>query len=539
MPARRVSPGPADGADPAPAHRPRRLAWSPVAVPRLRKLGPDMVAGLSVALVLIPQSLAYAQLAGVPPQHGLYAAALAPIAAAPWGSSRYLQTGPTAATALLVLGILDGLAPAGGSSYAALAALLAVLVGGWRLLLGLVRGGQIAYLLSQPVMVGFVAAAGLLIVGSQVPALLGTRSESANPLVGAWQALREPAWWHLGAMAFGATAVLVMTVAKRALRFIPPVLIAVTIAVVASGLVGYTGPTLGPLPTGWPSFDWALPWHQAPSLLLGSWVIALVGYTEPAVIARRYATADRQHWNSNRELISQGLANVVAGFGGGLPVGGSFSRTALARLAGARSRLSGLVAGLAVLAFLPAANVLSGLPTAVLGAVVVVAVLPLLAVAPMRRLWAYSRPQALVAVCTFVVTLALAPRIELAVLAGIGLSVALHLWRETQLHVSGQVRSQALHVRLGGVLYFFSAPLIEQAIGRLLAAHPEVQQLIVHCDGLGRIDVTGAMALRAVVCEAARTGVRSAVVGVPAQSRPMMCRVLPAGTVVDLPFQPG
>jgi SulP family sulfate permease len=504
----------------------RRPAWRDTLVR-------DVVAGLSVALVLVPQSLAYAQLAGLPPERGLYAAALAPIAGALLGSSPYLQTGPTAGTALLVLGILSGLAPIGGAEYAALAALLAVLVGGWRVLLGLLRGGPLAYLMSQPVMIGFTAAAGLLIVSSQLPAVLGAGAGAGNPLAGAWQAVREPAGWQLWAVAFAVVTALVMIGAKRISPLLPGVLVAVAGAVAVSALAGYTGPTVGQLPAGLPGFTLDLPWAQVPSLLVGSLVIALVGFAEPSVIARRYAAADHQRWDPNREIVSQGLANLAAGAGGGFPVGGSFSRTALGRLAGARTRVSGLVTGLAALAFLPVAGILADLPTAVLGAVVIVAVAPLLAPGPLRRCWDYSRPQALVAVATFVVTLGLAPRIDRAVLIGVGLAVAVHLWRELHVQVPSWTEPGVLHLRPRGVLFFASAPPIEKTFGDLLAAHPDARRLVVHCDGLGRIDLTGALALRAVLAEARLAGVAVELVGVPPHAERLVSRVLPAGTGDD------
>lgn len=501
------------------AHAHDRQSWRDT-------LGGDLIAGLSVAMVLVPQSLAYAQLAGLPPEHGLYAAALAPIAGALLASSPYLQTGPTAGTSLLVLGTLSPLAPVGGAEFAALAALLALLVGAWRVVLGLLRGGPLAYLISQPVMIGFTVASGLLIVGSQLPAVVGVGAAVGNPLTAAWHALRQPGAWHLWAVAFAAATALIMLVAKRISPLVPGVLVAVVGAVAVSSLAGYTGPAVGPLPAGLPSFTLDLPWAQASTLLLGSFVISLVGFAEPSVIARRYAAADHHRWSPNREMISQGLANVAAGFGGGFAVGGSFSRTALGRLAGARTRLSGLVTGLAVLAFLPAAGVLAALPTAVLGAIVIVAVAPLLNPGPMRSFWRYSRPQALVAVATFAITLALAPRIDRAVLIGIGMAVAVHLWRELHVQVPSWIEDRVLHLRPSGVLFFASAPSLEESVGDLLARYPDAERLVLHCDSLGRIDLTGALALRSALAEAEVAGVTVEVVDVPPHARRMVWRVL-------------
>ena len=486
----------------------------------------DVVAGVSVAFVLIPQSLAYAQLAGLPAQHGLYAAAFAPIAAAVAASSPYLQTGPTAITSLLVLGAVSAQAPVGTADFAQLAAVLAVLVGGWRLLLGLVRGGPLAYLLSQPVLLGFTAATGLLIISSQLPAVLGTSAAGGNPLRGALGAIAEPGTWHWGAVLFALATVAAMLIGRRISPLFPAVLLISTVAIVVSSLAGYTGPTVGELPTGLPEFTLLLPWDEVPALLVPSLIIALVGFAEPSAIARRYAAADRHHWDPNREMISQGLANVAAGFGGGYAVGGSFSRTALNRLAGARTRLSGAVSGAAVLAFLPLAGLFESLPNAVLGAIVIVAVAPLVHPRSMWDLWTFTRPQAVVGLVTFVLTLALAPRVDRAVLLGIGLATAVHLWRELHITVPHWTEGDTLHLRPRGVLYFASAPALEETFTRLLAEHVDARSLVVHCGGLGRVDLTGALALKAVLDDAFVAGIETELRDVPPQAQALIARVL-------------
>ena len=252
------------------------------------------------------------------------------------------------------------------------------------MLLGLLKGGPLAYLMSQPVLFAFTAGSSVLIVASQLPAVLGVGSRGASPLSAAWGAIREPGAWAVGAVAFALATALVMVLGKRISPLLPGVLIAATGAIAVSALVDYDGPTVGRLPAGLPPITVDLPWSRLPALLLPSLVIALIGFAEPSAIARRYAAADRHHWNPNREMVSQGLANLAAGFGGGHAVGGSFSRTALNRLAGARTRFSGAVSGLAALAFLPVAGLLATLPVAVLGAAVIVAVIPLLTARPLR-----------------------------------------------------------------------------------------------------------------------------------------------------------
>jgi SulP family sulfate permease len=288
-------------------------------------------------------------------------------------------------------------------------------------------------------------------------------------------------------------------VGRRVAPLFPAVLVVTIAAIVVSALIDYEGLTVGRLAGGLPPFTIDLPWDQVPAMLLPSLVIALVGFAEPTAIARRYAAADRHDWDPNREMASQGLANLVAGFGGGFAIGGSFSRTALNRLAGARTRASGAITGLAVLVFLPVAGLIAPLPTAVLGAIVIVAVTPLLTLRPMRALWDYSRPQAVIAAATFAITLALAPRVDRAVLVGVVLAIGVHLWRELNVTVPSWTEGSVLHLRPGGVLYFASAPAMEAALTRLLEEHPDAVRLVVHCGGLGRIDLTGALALRSVL----------------------------------------
>jgi SulP family sulfate permease len=284
------------------------------------------------------------------------------------------------------------------------------------------------------------------------------------------------------------------------------VLVAVAVGIAYSTVIGYEAETVGSIPEALPPLGIDLPWAELPALLVGGIVIALVGFVEPSSIARTLATQDRQRWDPNREFLGQGAANVVAGLSGGFPVGGSFSRSALNREAGARTRWSGAITGVAVLVFLPFAHVLSPLPTAALAAIVIGAVAGLVRLAPILRLARFSRPQFLVAATTFVLTLALAPRIDRAVLIGIGLAVGAHLWRELSLEVPSWTEAETLHLRPSGVLWFGSAARLEDAFLELLGAHPAAQRLVVHLDGVGRIDTTAALALRSLVRDAREAG---------------------------------
>ena len=377
-----------------------------------------------------PQSMAYAELAGRPPHLGLFASALPPILAAFFASSPYLQTGPVALTSLLTFGALAGLAEVGTANYVALAALLALLVGVTRLVLGFLRLGVVTYLMRDPVVTGFTSAAAILILASQLPKAFGVVAPEGGVLWRAGWSLGHPDRWEAAALAIAVVTALLVLAGRRVVhRLFPGAVGAVGGGILGSRLADYGGPVVGDVPTGMPNLSLDLPWGSTGSLLVGGILIALVGYAEPASIARVFADAEGQKWSASREFVSQGVANVVAAFSGSFPVGGSFSRSSLNRLAGARTRWSGLVTGVTVLVFLPFADVLAPLPRATLGGVVIAAVVGLVRPAELVGMIRRSTSDALVAWVTFAATLALAPRVEQGVLVGILLSLAIGVRR--------------------------------------------------------------------------------------------------------------
>lgn len=479
----------------------------------------DAIAGVSVALVLIPQSLAYAALAGMPPERGLYAAGIPLLVAAPLASSPYLQTGPTAVTGLLTFGALSGLATPGSDRYVALGLALALIVGLVRVLVGALRAGVVAYLMSSPMLMGFVPAATLLILASQLPTAAGVSPPDGGILEQAAWTLANVGEWAPAAVALTALVLLAMFGGRRLHPLFPGVLVAVVAAIALSVGLDYGGATIGDIDAGLPPLSLDLPLGSVPSLLAGGAVIALVGFTEPASIARAFAARDRTTWSPNREFVSQGAANVAAGLCGGFPVGGSFSRSSLNREAGARSAWSGAITGAAVLAFLPVAFLLAPLPEAVLAAIVIGAVLPLIRVRPMLRLFPHSKPQFLISAATFALTLALAPRLERAVLAGTALSIAVHLWRELRVDIRVWEEGGAVHLRPQGVLWFGAAQDLETRFLDILAHHLDAKRLVLHLDGTGRLDLSGALALRSVCEEARRSGLQTEVLGVQDRDR--------------------
>jgi SulP family sulfate permease len=487
----------------------------------------DAIAGVSVAFVVVPQSLAYAQIAGLPAARGLYAASVPPLAAAPFGSSPYLQPGPTAVSALLTFGALSPLAVVGSPRYIELAALLALMVGALRVAVGLLRAGVVAYLVSQPLLMGFVPAAALLIIGSQLPHALGAPTHGAHILWQAGWALVHPGQWRLDATVITIVASALLVLSSRVHRLIPGVLLVAVGAIVYSKVAGYGGARVGTVDAGLPPLTDSLPLHSAPELVVPALVIALIGFVEASAIARTYATLDRTHWNANREFVSQGVANLAAGAFGGFPVGASFSRSALNRLAGAHTTASGLVTGAVVLLFLPFGFLLSPLPQAVLAAIVLVAVVPLIRVRAFVDVFRASPVQFTITCTTFILTLALSPHVERAVIAGAVLSVVVHLWRELRLDVDASRDGDVLHLRPSGVLWYGTAQKLDDGFIDLLAENPDARQLQIHLLRLGRIDLTGALALKKVISDAKRAGLIVEVGPVPAAAAPLLARVLP------------
>ena len=494
----------------------------------------DVVAGVSVAAVLVPQSIAYAQLAGMPASRGLFAAAIPPLVAAPFASSPYLQPGPTAVSALLTFGALSPLAAVGSQRYVELGLLLALLVGAIRVLVGVLNAGVLAYMTSHSLLSGFIPAAALLIVSSQIPVALGTHGHGGNALLSALWSLEHPGSWHLTAVAIAAIVALTITLARRTNPLIPGVLLAIIIAGIC-GSEGFGGAKVGTVHAGVPPLTTHLPWRDLTHLILPATVIALLGFAEASSIARTYAALERTRWDANREFVSQGVANLGAGMFGGFPVGASFSRSALNRLAGAKTNLSSLVTGLTVLALLPFAFILGSLPRAALAATVIVAVFPLLRFGGILEIARLSRPQLSITLTAFLLTLVLTPHIERAILVAVAVSVGIHLWRELRLDVKVKAAGGTIDAFPEGVLWFGNAQILQDRAVALLASHPEATSLRVHLDGLGRIDLAGALALRSIAEDVGRAGLSFAVDGTPQHASRVLARVLAPSKTGDEP----
>ena len=494
-----------------------------MAIPRPR-LG-DLFAGISVALIAIPQSLAYAELAGMPAYRGLYAVALPTLLAAFFVSLPYLQVGPVATTSLLTVAVLSHFAQAASPDYIALAALLAIVVGCVRILIGMLKWGAVAYFLSQPVLLGFISAAAILIIASQLPTVLGASPSGDLVIVKVMWTLAHPQTWNLPTLLLGVVTIAIILSGRRLHALFPGVLIAVALGLVCTQVFGYPVETIGDVPVGLPTVSVHLPWRILPNLLLGGMIIAIVGFSEAASIASTYATMDRLSWNPNREFVSQGIANIVSGLVGGFPVGASFARTAANRLAGAQTQWSSAITGLVVISLLPFTRTLALLPKVTLGAIVIASVVSLVRLRPLWQLRRSSRPQAYLGWVTFILTLALAPRIDIAVLIGVGLAVAHHLRREQRLVYEYWIDADSLHFKPKGVLWFGSAPAVEDKLVSLLSDYPDIRFIQIHLDGLGRIDLSAAMMLDHFRAEVRKTGLEVELLNVPPMAKSWVERV--------------
>ncbi len=495
--------------------------------PRFRFVAPrlaDVSAGVGVALIALPQALAYAELAGMPPVSGLWAIVPALLLAAPFLSAKELQVGPVATTSLLAFGTLSALAAPGSPAWVGLAALLALLVGTIRIAIGLLGWGRLAYLLSRPVRIGFLNGAAVLIAASQLPATLGVEAEG-GVIAGAWHALTSPAAWRPAALAFALGTIVVVRLGRRLHPLLPGVLFAVVGSLMIAAWSGYGGPVVGGVAAGWPRPRLDLPWSSAPRLVVGARVLALVGFGEAASIGRDLAARARRPWNPDREFIAQGVANLGAGLFGGFPVGASFSRSTLNRMAGATSRWSGFVTGLTLLAVLPAASLLAPLPKATLAGVILAAISSLIRPGDVLTVLRASRSQGVIATATFALTLALAPRIDEAVLIGVLLAAGQHLRREQNLRIETEHVGDALYVIPHGVLWYGSAQRFEEAIPGLLAEHPEADELVVDLAGCGRVDWSAAASIREALEDAEAAGMRVRLTGVPVHARRWLATV--------------
>jgi sulfate permease, SulP family len=507
--------------------------WFPVLgwLPRYRReqLPGDVVAGVIVAVMLVPQGMAYATLAGLPPQVGLYASIFPLIVYGLMGTSPALGVGPTAIASVMTASAIGAMAAEGSDRYVEMAILLTFLVGIIRLGLGLIRAGFLVNFMSRPVLSGFVNAAALMIAGSQIAHLIGFQTERADTFFGqlseiarnlgtfnVWTALvgisslllllyfQLLAGRHLAALGFSVDR------ANLLARTGP--LLTATFATLVVWLFGFHEtqgvPVVGEVSRGLPpltvpDFDPDLIWSLAPAAL----VISLVGFMESISIAKSIASRERQEVDADQELVAIGAANLSAAFSGGFTVTGSFSRSALNYRSGARSGIASIItATIVLLTVILLTPLFTYLPRAALAAIVVIAILGLLELRTFRRVWAYRRADAMTLGVTFVAVIVLG--IELGIVIGILSSIGLYLWRTSHPEIVelGLVRGtdayrdverhrvitdpRVLLIRVDESLYFANTQRLQDVITEYLYSRPELSHIVLAGTAINDIDAS-------------------------------------------------
>ncbi len=518
------------------------LRWWPISRQNLLS---DLVAGLTVALVLIPQAMAYAELAGLPVWMGLYAACFPVVLAGLWGSSSHLQSGPGATMGLVTASVLSPLALAGTEAYAMLAVQLAFMVAILWGLVALFRLGFIMNYLSRPVIEGFINAGGILIAVSQIGKIMGIEQERGSriigDLIGLFRHLDQVNWTSL---AFGGTALVLLLAGKR---FFPRVPMALLVAVVSTALVYFLGladaegggvpiEIVGAIPAGLPAPVWPVP---APATMLqllpGALVFAFVGFMETCSVARGIAARSHQKLSINQEAVGQAMASLGAAFSGGQPVNGSFSRSALNYASGAKSGLSAVFTGLFVMAFLLfCAPLFHYLPKAILAAIIISAVLRLMNLQQLSAFMKVSRVDGTAAWTTFAATLVFAPALEKGILLGAAVSILAHLYKLMRPHVAilgrhpdGSLRDADLHhlevdrlllaIRIDGRLFFANTAYFEEQVHAALDRFPETRHVAIMFTGINEIDSSGTEMLKELLGQLRLRGISMVFVGVKSQ----------------------
>ena len=504
----------------------------------------DLVAAAIVTIMLIPQSLAYAMLAGLPPEIGLYASILPIIAYALFGTSRALAVGPVAVISLMTLTAASAVAAPGSAEFIAATLVLALLSGLILIVMGVLRLGFLANLLSHPVVSGFITASGIIIATSQLKSLLGIKAsgealpelvttlienaKDTNPYTLAIGVIATGFlfWVRKGLkpmlVGFGLAARPADLVAKAG----PIVAVALSIlAVIAFDLEAKGVKVVGDIPQSLPPFTVPLfdagLWQRlaVPALLL-----SIIGFVESVSVAQTLAAKKRQRIVPDQELIGLGAANVAAAFSGGYPVTGGFARSVVNFDAGAETPAAGAFTAVGILlAALFLTPLLASLPIATLAGTIIVAVLSLVDFKTPRAIWHYSKADFAAMAATIMVTLLVG--VEPGVMAGVGLSLALFLWRASRPHAAivGRVPEtehfrnvkrhkvftdpRILTIRIDESLTYLNARWLEEFVLEEIAAHPKLKHLILMASAVNAIDASALESIEAINHRMADAGV--------------------------------
>lgn len=500
-----------------------------------RQLGADLLAGTIVTVMVIPQSLAYALLAGLPAVVGLYASLLPAVLYALLGTSRTLAVGPVAIIALMTGAALSNVATPGSAAYLQAALVLSLLSGAMLVAMGLLRLGFFANFLSHPVIAGFLSSSAVLIAIGQFAHMAGISAGGYNALellIGIVGGLPHLHWPTL---AIGLGTLLFLVTSRRQAR---PLLTRLGLAPATAGLVARSGPVLavvattllswqlglaergvavvGAVPGGLPpltlpGFDLTL-WR---ALLIPALLISVVGFVESISMAQMLAAKRRQRISPNQELVGLGGANLAAAFTAGMPVTGGLSRTVINDESGAQTPFAGLFAALGIgLVTLLLTPLLHHLPIATLAATITVAILTLVDIPLIRQTWRYSRSDFSAMAATILLTLA--EGVEAGIITGVALSIGLFLYRTSRPHsaVVGRLpdsehfRSIQRHetetlshvsfLRIDESLYFANARYLEDTVLQIVAHHPGLEHMVLICSAVNLIDASALESLEAI-----------------------------------------
>nr|AAR38117.1 sulfate permease family protein [uncultured marine bacterium 578] len=524
----------------------------------------DIIAGVTVGFVIVPQSMAYAQLAGLGPQYGLYASFLPVLIGAIMGSSRQLSTGPVAVVSLLTAAALGEIVT-DPSSYAVYAALLALIVGLFQFSLGVLRLGFVINFLSHPVVTGFTNAAAIIIGASQLPKVFGIRVINSNDTE--WVSWCQPLsfiermenvdsnglhticnadqsyetiarlleaalfYTHLPTLAMALMGVLGIIVLQRFFPRMPAILTVAVISIAASFLIDYEamgGAIVNSIDIDGlfsfkiPSFDF----NAMGTLFIYAITISLIGFMEAISVAKSMAATTKQRLDVNQELIGQGLSNIASSFFQGYAVSGSFSRSAVNLTAGAvtgfSSVVTAIIVGLTILWLTP---LLYHLPQATLAAIILMSVVNLVHFSPLRHAWKVEKHDGWVGLLTFIMTLIFAPHLENGIAFGIIMSLGLFLYRTmepnfTELSVqkgsiiasrfiddTTEVSNAVKIAKWSGSLYFANAAYFETKLLELISKNEELKYIIVDVASIVQVDASGEQVLRNLVESCSDSGV--------------------------------
>ena len=494
--------------------------------------------------MLIPQGLAYALLAGLPPEAGLYASVAPLLLYALFGTSRVLAVGPVAVVSLMTAAAISEQGALSGASPWAIAITLAFLSGALLLLMGLLRLGFLANFLSHPVISGFISASGLLIAASQLKTIMGVRAEGQQVFEILNTLVRQISQTHLLTLAIGVSTIIFLFWVRKGLK---PLLLSVGLGPKLANSLAKAGPVIaiavtltltwwldwqtqgvkivGVVPQGLPPFTLPL-WD--PNLLrqlaLPALLLSIVGFAESVSVGQTLAAKRRQRIEPNQELIALGASNLSASLSGGFPVTGGFARSVVNFDAGAQTPAAGIYTAVGIaLASLFLTPVLYFLPQATLSATIIVAVLSLVDLTIFKRTWQYSKADFAAALSTFVVTLALG--VELGLVIGVTVSLTLFLYRTSRPHIaevglvpgtehfrnvlrhSVLVSPEIVSLRVDESLYFANSRALEDQINQAVATRPNLQHIVLLCSAINDIDASALESLELIEARLLSAGI--------------------------------